>query len=348
MKIGVVGAGTIGQLRAQSIRSNPATELVGVVDPVAANAERAVAGSPARAFADLRQLLDVPGLEAVIVSSPLPAHEEQVLAAFAAGKHVLCEKPLGNTVEGAWRMVEAARAAKKVLATGFNHRYYPSMKFLKQAVVQGRIGNLDHVRVFGGHDGLHNFRADWQYKAPASGGGAMMDVGIHMTDLARYVAGTITEVYGVSSNKVLKVPGSEDNAVAVFKTESGVPIFYQATWTEWKGYRFYVEAYGDLGMVRGYYAPMQNLLITSEQTGGPRKKERKFYPEIMLREKFKSWTSTALLSFEEELADFVGLVGGKAGSIADGFDGFRAVEIANAVAQSTRDGKPVTLRQRPA
>ena len=220
------------------------------------------------------------------------------------------------------------------------------MKFIKQTVDAGLIGTLDHVRVFGGHDGLHNFRADWQYKAPASGGGAMMDVGIHMTDLARYVAGDVTEVYGFSSNRVFKVPGSEDNAVAVFRTQGGVPVFYQATWTEWKGYRFYVEAYGDRGMVRGYYAPMFNLLITSDKPGGARKKQYKFYPEIMLREKFKSWTSTALISFREELADFLGMVEGRQVALADGFDGFRAVEIANAVGQSTGTGRPIALRPR--
>ena len=346
MKIGVVGAGTIGQLRAQSIKENPATELVGVVDPMAASAERAVRGSGARALTDLRQLLDLPGLDAVFVSSPLPAHEEQVLSALAAGKHVLCEKPLSNTVESAWRMVEAARKAGKSLATGFNHRYYPSMKFIKQTVDAGLIGTLDHVRVFGGHDGLHNFRADWQYKAPASGGGAMMDVGIHMTDLARHVAGDVTEVYGFSSNKVFQVPGSEDNAVAVFRTQAGIPVFYQATWTEWKGYRFYVEAYGDRGMVRGYYAPMFNLLITADKPGGARTKQYKFYPEIMLREKFKSWTSTALISFREELVDFLGMVEGRKVALADGFDGFRAVEIANAVGQSTGTGRPIVLRPR--
>jgi predicted dehydrogenase len=346
MKIGLIGAGTIGQLRAQSARGNPDTELLGVMDPVRGNAERVVAGTRAKAVTDLGALLDLPGLEAVIVSSPVQFHEQQVLAALAAGKHVLCEKPLSNTADGCWRMVEAARMAKKTLATGFNHRYYPSIKFLKQVVDQGRIGPIDHLRVFGGHDGLRNFRADWQYKMPESGGGAMMDVGIHMTDLARFVLGDVTEVYGVASSRVWQLPGSEDNAVALFKSPQGIPVFYQATWTEWKGYRFFVEVYGNRGMVRGYYAPMFNLLVTSDQPGGARKKSYKFYPEIILREKLKSWTSTALLSFEEELRDFLRLTRGEKVPLADGFDGFRAVEIAQAVYESSRTGRPMTLRTR--
>ena len=343
MKFVVIGAGTIGQLRAQSIRSNGETELLGVADPVAANAERAVSGTSAKAVSDWRAALDLPGVEAVIVSSPIQYHEEAVVAALAAGKHVLCEKPLGNTVESCRRMLEASRAAQRTLATGFNHRYYPSMKFLKQAVDDGRIGVVDHLRIFGGHDGLHNFRADWQYKSPVSGGGAMMDVGIHMTDLARFVLGEVSEVYGVASNRIWQVPGSEDNALAIFKSPAGIPAMYHATWTEWKGYRFFVEVYGDRGMVRGYYAPMQNLLITQEKPGAPRKKTRKIYPEIMVREKLKSWTSTALLSFEEELSDFLRMVRGEKTSLADGVAGFRAVEMAHAVYESTRLGQPVRL-----
>jgi len=343
MRFAVVGGGTIGQLRARTIRNNPATELAGVFDVSRPSAERAVSGSNGRVCQSLEELLDLPELNAVVVSSPLQFHEGAVVAALLSGKHVLCEKPLGNTVDSCRRMLDAAHSSGKRLATGFNHRYYPAMKFLKRALDDGMIGTLDHVRVFGGHDGLHNFRADWQYRAPDSGGGAMMDVGIHMTDLAHFILGDVTEVYGVSSNRIWQVPGSEDNAVAVFRNARGIPAIYQATWTEWKGYRFFVEAYGDRGMVRGYYAPMSNLLITQEKPGSPRKRVRKLYPEIMVREKLKSWTSTALLSFEEELADFLRMLRGESVPLADGFAGFRAVEIANAVYQSSAEGRAIRL-----
>jgi predicted dehydrogenase len=164
----------------------------------------------------------------------------------------------------------------------------------------------------------------------------MMDIGIHMTDLARYVLGEITSVYGVMSESVWTVPGSEDNAVAVFRSPGGIPATYHATWYEWKGYLTCVEAYGSLGMVRGTYAPMQNLLITQEKSGGPRTKLRRFYPEIMVREKLKSWKSTLLLSFKEELRDFLAMAAGaKDLPLADGFDGLRAIEVAAAVRDST-------------
>ncbi len=342
MRIAVIGAGIIGRLRARSIQQCPDTELVGVMDPVRSNAEQAVAGTEARIVDTLDQALDLDP-EAVVVSSPVHVHAEAVTGALERGAHVLCEKPLANTVESCRALVAAAAANDRVLAVGFNHRYYPSIKYIRSVLDAGTLGTIDHVRVFGGHDGLGNFRADWQYKQPESGGGAMMDVGIHMTDLTRYLAGEIASVYGVQSSGIWKVDGSEDNAVAVFTTESGVPIAYEATWSEWKGYRFYVEMYGDKGMVRGYYAPMFNLLVTQSEPGAPRTKKRMLYPEIILREKLKSWTSTALLSFEDELRDFRAMIAGDTDvPLATGIDGLRAVEIAAALRQSSETGQPVT------
>jgi len=288
-------------------------------------------------------VLDDPGVDAIVVSTPVHLHEEVALAALAAGKHVLCEKPLSNTVASCRAVVDAARRHGRTLAVGFNHRYYPSMRFVKQAVDEGRIGEVDHLRVFGGHDGLRNFRAEWMYKRPESGGGAMMDVGIHMTDLSRFIVGEVVEVYGVARSKVWNVEGSEDNAIAIFKSARGVPVFYQATWTEWRGYRCYLDVYGSRGMVRGYYAPMFNLLVTQEKPGGPRRRSRRFYPEIIVREKVRGWRSTTLLSFQEELADFLRMIAGQPVPLADGWAGLRAVEIADAVYQSAATGLAVSL-----
>ena len=170
----------------------------------------------------------------------------------------------------------------------------------------------------------------------------MMDVGIHVTDLVRYLVGEIAEVYGVASENVWHIPGSEDNAIAVFKTTSGVPVSYQATWTEWRGYKFYIDVYGDRGMVRGYYAPMFNLLVTRNKSGQLRK-TRRIYPSIMLREKFRSWESTALTSFGDELEQFLRMVEGSPADNADGVAGLRAIEIARAVQESTGSGQVVTM-----
>jgi predicted dehydrogenase len=342
MKFAVIGAGVIGQLRARSVLDNPRTTLFGVADADVSKAEQAVGKSAARAVADYRPLVEDSHIDAVIVSTPVHLHEDMAVAALQAGKHVLCEKPLSNSVESCRRIVDAARASGRTLAVGFNHRYYPSVKFMKQALDEGRIGTIDHLRVFGGHDGLNNFRAEWMYKG-LSGGGAMMDVGIHMTDLTRFIGGEVRDVYGVASSRIWKVDGSEDNALAILRSENGTPAFFQATWSEWKGYRFFIEAYGDRGMVRAYYAPMFNLLITQERPGARRVRQMKFYPEIILREKLKGWQTTTYLTFQDELADFLRRIAGDTVPLADGWAGVRAVEIAQALYQSSSTGAPVTL-----
>jgi predicted dehydrogenase len=259
---------------------------------------------------------------------------------------VLCEKPLSNSPESCRRMLEAATKSGKHVAVGFNHRFYPAFLFMKQVIAEGRIGKLDEVRTYGGHDGLHNFRADWMYKRPHSGGGAMMDVGIHMTDLARWMAGDVTDAYGAAGENVWHVAGSEDRALAVLRTTSGAPIQYGASWNEWKGYKAWIEAYGDRGMVRAQYGPMFNLLIEQEKPGAPRKKTYKPHLGVALREKLKGWETTTLLSFQAELAEFHNKLAGKPSLAADIWDGVQAVEIAEAVYESTRSGQAVRLRGR--
>jgi predicted dehydrogenase len=342
MRIGVIGAGKIGALRVQTVRNNPETALAAVFDIARPAADRAVAGTTAVACSDLAAFFDTP-MDAVIISTPPHLHEDAAASAFERGLHVLCEKPMSNTVPAARRMVDAAVRAHRVLAVGFNLRYYPFVKFVREAVDRGAIGRVDHVRIFGGHNGLHNFSADWQYKMPESGGGAMMDIGIHMSDLARYFLGEITEVSGVMTERVYGLSGSEDNAMAVFRSPEGIPASYHVTWTEWRGYRSFVEVYGDRGMVRGSYAPMQNVLMTREGTG-PFKTVRRFYPEIMIRERLKTWQSTALLSFSEELRDFRRMVGGDFSvPLADGYAGLRSLELAAAVRESTHTSQLVKL-----
>lgn len=342
IRIGIVGAGVIGRMRAASVRANPATVLVAVADPDLAAAQR-VAGAGATAVATLDQLWDTP-LDAVIVSSPVQFHADACVAALSRGLHVLVEKPITNSVASAEAVVAAAKESGRVLAVGFNLRYFPAMAFVRRAIDDGTIGDLVHVRLFGGHDGLANFRAEWQYRAPESGGGATMDIGIHLSDLARFFLGDITEVYGVASEQVWQVPGSEDDAIAVLRSPSGVAARYHATWDEWEGYRLVVEAYGTLGMVRGSYGPMRNLLITHERPGAPRRTQRKWYPEVMLREKFRSWETTTQLAFAEELRDFVARIEGHPGGwLADGHDGLRAVQVAAAVRQSSATREAVHL-----
>ncbi len=345
MKIGVIGAaGKIGQMRVQNVIENPDTQLVAVHDLNADAAKSVSNGAPA--FDDLDKFFETE-MDAVIISTPAHVREPICIQAFENGLHVLAEKPLAPSAEASRRILDAAKAAGKALGGGFNMRYYPAFSYVKDVLESGQIGEIDHVRIYGGHDGLGHFTHDWEYQSEYSGGGAMWDVGIHMTDMARFVMGEITSVYGVATNKVWSVPGSEDNALAIFKNPDGVSAIYQASWNDWQGYKSAIEVYGSHGMVRGAYAPMENLLITMDKPGGKQKREKKSYLDVAVREKLQSWKTTAVASFADELEDFVLQCQGKTGlRNADGHAAIRAIEIAAAVAESQETGEAVSLEYR--
>ena len=347
MQFGLIGAGCIGQLRSKALIKVRGAKLIGVADVDHRRAAEVAATVDAKVFASSADLLACDEIGAVIISTPPQFHEETVLAALGAGKHVLCEKPLSNSLDACRRMVEAARTSGKILTTGFNHRYFPAIRFLKQSVDDGMIGKLDHVRAFAGHEGLSQFRAPWEYDKAVIGGGALLDVGIHLIDLTAYILGDVREVFGIATNKIWNLPGSEDNGFAILRSTNGTVATLHATWSEWKGYRFYVEAYGDKGMVRAYYAPMMNLLIEKPTADSKPHRKYLFYPMNALREKLFGWQSTVIETFRRELTDFMTLSrGGGAGQIADGYAGFRAVEIANAVYRSSVQKVPIALSHR--
>ena len=347
MKFVQIGGGVIGELRARSVLTHPGCTLVGVVDPDEAAARRAAGSASVPTASDAAKFLEGDHCDAVIVSTPVTLHERMILDALSAGKHVLVEKPLASTLDACRRIHAAATEAGREVAVGFNHRFYPSFAFMKEVLSEGRIGKVDSLRVLGGHDGLANFRAEWMYKGELSGGGAMMDVGIHMTDLVRFMVGEIETVYASASNRVWGVEKSEDRAHAIMRASSGVSVLYEASWNEWKGFEVWMEAYGDGGMVRAQYGPMVNVLITQSRPGAARKKTRNVFPEVVLREKLKGWQTTTLQSFDAELAQFLIRVEGKPSSGAGLWDGVRSVEIANAVVASSDSAAPIQLSKPP-
>ena len=190
---------------------------------------------------------------------------------------------------------------------------------------------------------MSQFRAPWMYERATLGGGAMMDVGIHVSDLVRYLGFEPREVTALATNRVWNLEGSEDNAMVLARTAAGVPIVYQATWTEWKGYRLRVEVYGRQGMALAYYPPLHNLVVRREGENGARRREWRLYPRLNVRERVFGWERTAEDAFTAELLDFLGLLEGRAGSCASGLDGLKAVAFAAAAARSSGEGGTVRV-----
>ena len=346
MRFGVVGAGAIGQLRIKALSNAEGCELTAIADLDIARARAAAPSRDTGVFDDYQQMLESDAIDAVVVSTPPQFHEEMVTHALEAGKHVLCEKPLSNSVNGCRRMIEVSSRTGKVLATGFNMRFYPAFQFMKQTIDSGVIGELDNVRGFAGHVGLSEFKSSWEYDRSIVGGGALMDIGIHMIDLTQYLLGDVVEVFGIATSNIWKLNGSEDNGYAIMRSPEGKIATLHASWSEWKGYRFHIEAYGDKGMVRGSYGPMRNMLVYKKSPGGGFRRKLNFYPKNIILEKLLGWQWTAEKSFRRELEDFVRLTEGRSEVIADGFAGLRVVEIASAIYRSTEEKQSINLAAR--
>lgn len=342
MRFGLIGAGAIGAIRANALKLSPVGELVAIADLDEARAREAA--GDAKYYRDAERLIGASDVDAVIISTPPPLHEQLAVAAAAAGKHVLVEKPMAATPEACERMIAAARTAGTLLTVGYNQRYFEALKLVRDVVQSGEIGSLSHVRAYTGHSGLSEFKAPWMYDKQVMGGGAFMDNGTHIIDLVRYIAGDPSEVFGLATQKVwgLEV---EDEAIALLRTAGGTTASIEASWHEWRGYRFHIEAYCDRGMARAYYAPMMATVIRLDKPGGNKSIERRFYPKTILREKFKGWQNTVMLTFVEELADFVAAARQQPGSgrLATGTDGLRAIQIAHATyaSESARSCVPL-------
>ena len=343
MRFGLIGAGGIGSVRAAALAETPGCSLSAVFD-VDAAAARALAGDAA-VFDSAADLAASDACDAVIVSSPPNFHAEQTIACLRGGKHVLVEKPMASSLEECAAMVAAAREADRVLTVGFNHRYFAGIRAVREAIRSAEIGQLSYVRAYAGHTGLSEFRSKWMYDKDVMGGGTLMDNGIHVLDLTQHLMGGVASVTGIAKTDIWKLDRSECNGFALLRGPTGVVGSLHSSWTEWKGYRFYVEAYGDRGMARAYYAPMQSTVITMDKPGGRPRTRRNFYVGAIFREKFRGWQSTVIQTFVDEFTEFVALTRGEAGDgvIATGVDGYRAIEIANAVYASSESGGTVDL-----
>lgn len=345
MRFGLIGLGGIGQVRKAAIEQAPGCSLTAAFD---INKDMAAQlGGEERFFNSAEELIASDVCDAVIISTPTNFHAEQAIAAMQAGKHVIVEKPMASSLEQCQSMLEVSRNTGMVLTVGFNHRYFGAIKEMRDAIESQAIGKLSYIKAYTGHTGLSEFKSPWMYDKDIMGGGTLMDNGIHVLDLTQHLMGGVKSVSGIALTDIWKLDRSEDNGFALMRGHGNVVATFHSSWTEWKGYRFYLEAYGDKGMVRAYYAPMMSTLITMDKPGGKRTVKRNFYISSIFREKFKGWQSTVIQTFMDELADFIALTKGdtSAGHIARAEDGVRVAEIANAVYKSSSDGGSVELAE---
>jgi predicted dehydrogenase len=216
VNVGIVGCGLIGRKRAEVLGED---ELVACYDPVAP-LEPAVESAEAVFEA----------ADAVIVATPHDTLAELTIAALTAGKHVLVEKPAG--IGSAQVRAIADAAAGKHVHVGFNHRFHPAIARAVREARSGEHGEILHVRARYGHGGRPGYDREWRADPARSGGGELIDQGMHLLDLSHWLLGPLPLHSALLRTEFWDAP-VEDNAVLILGDKGPWTLFH-VSWTEWK------------------------------------------------------------------------------------------------------------------
>jgi len=239
----IIGCGLIGRKRTEALRKIPGAVLRTTCDLDPARAAALAQLVPGcTASTDYAAALADPAVGAVVVATLNAALAPITLAAVRAGKHVLVEKP-GALNAAQLRTIRAAAATTGArVRIGYNHRFHPALQKARELVDSGALGPLMFLRARYGHGGRKGYDREWRVDASLSGGGELIDQGVHLIDLAGWFLGDfpVVEGHAVTSFWDMKV---DDNAFLSLRTAAGQTAWLHASCTEWKNL-FSLELYG--------------------------------------------------------------------------------------------------------
>ncbi|MET9023269.1 Gfo/Idh/MocA family oxidoreductase [Actinopolymorpha sp. NPDC004070] len=349
VRIGVVGVGSIAALHLKAYQNNPRAELVAVAD---INAERANSVAKqwgaARAYSDAAELFADPDVDAVSICTWNNTHAELAIAAVQAGKHVLVEKPMCRTYAEAQQLEDVVNAHDRVVQVGFVRRHSANCRVLKSFIDAGDLGDIYYakascIRRMGNPGG-------WFANKSISGGGPLIDIGVHVIDLCWYLMGT-PRVTSVSANTYEKLGNRsnittlpryqvadydptkndvEDMANALIRFDNGASLIMDTSFSlHATSDSLNVSVYGDKGG-----ADLEpKLQIASEK----HETLLKVTPQIG----FESFDLDD--GFGNEIGNFVAACLGEAESIAPAWQGAEMMKILDGVYTSAAQGKEVQL-----
>jgi predicted dehydrogenase len=231
MHVGIVGCGLIGQKRADSL---PSGYLRAVADVSKERADQ-LAGKflGVDAYADWKKLISRNDLDLIIVSTTNNWLAPITLAAVNVGKHVLVEKPAARHYSELDSVIEAAEKNKVHVMVGYNLRCHHAFIKAKEIVESGKLGHLMYIRGRYGHGGRFGYEKEWRANREISGGGELLDQGVHLIDLSRWFLGNFTGVHGYTHTYYWKMP-VEDNGFLYLENATGQVAWLQVSCTEWK------------------------------------------------------------------------------------------------------------------
>ena len=329
MKVGIVGAGFMGTTHAAGWAETPA-EIVGFIAETTQESGALAERYKAKVYPSLDALLAE--VDVIDICSPTHLHHEMVLKAAAAGKHIVCEKPLARTTGQAQEMVLACEEAGVQLLVAHVVRFFPEYALAHSAVLEGQVGKPAVIRLHRGSYRPKKPAGNWFLDEEKSGG-ILMDLMIHDYDYARWVAG---EVESVSARRVTELhpDAPVDYGLVILGHRSGALSHIAGAWAyPPPTFRTRLEIAGDRGLIEfdsDGTAPIQNLIL---KTGGSD------VPDVALPS-----SPVSESPYTTQIKEFYGtLAEGKTPRVS-ATDGLVAVQIAEAAIQSARTGQPVKLQ----
>ncbi|WP_046174301.1 Gfo/Idh/MocA family protein [Domibacillus indicus] len=267
LKIGVIGCGSIARHRhIPEYAANENVEIAAFCDIVEERAQEYAKQYNAIAYTSYEELLANEDIDAVSVCTPNSLHAPISIAALQAGKHVLCEKPMATSREEADAMIQAAEASGKKLMIAHNQRFVASHVKARSIIESGTLGKIYSFRTAFGHGGPENWSADgtdsWFFKKELAFIGAMGDLGVHKTDLMRYLIGEeFVEAAAFVEGSAKANSTVDDNAVCILKSESGIIGTLAASWAYNGGEDNSTVIYAENGILRLEDDPDYSLII---------------------------------------------------------------------------------------
>jgi len=228
LKCGIVGYGYMGEIREGVIERNPKLELAGICE-VSNSVRKKIKNWPT--FASFERLIQE-NIDIMFVCTPNYFSPEISIKCMSKGVHVFCEKPPGRNVEDIKRITEAENNRVKLMF-GFNHRFHPGIIKAHSIIKSGRLGKILNMRGLYGKSGGIGFQNSWRNNEKISGGGILLDQGIHMLDLFRYFCGDFEYVKSFINNSYWNFT-IEDNAYVILQNKKGQDAFFHSSATMWK------------------------------------------------------------------------------------------------------------------
>ena len=324
VRIGLIGAGTMGRAHAESIQHLNGVQLTAVADTEIGKAHTLAEPHQAVPLSEAGELVNRDDVDAVIVASPTPFHYAHAKAAMENGKHVFLEMPMVRRIEEGEELIQLAQERKITLTIDHNLRYFLEYAAIKQKIDEGAVGKPGVIRLGRRTSHPRNWYSNFE-----SSGGVILDAMVHEIDFLLWCFGPARRVFCQGLHERLSTE-QLDYALAIIRMQSGAIAHIESSWSHYGQYAHDVEIAGDKGLLRSdnqSSIPLR-LSLTDWQTGG-----RRYFSESPVQ-------APACFNL---LKAFLCAIKGEGKNPVPGAEALEVVRLALATIESVESKQPITL-----